>query len=384
MMTKRLPSLLPFLLAAAEAHADPKSFDTSFEGSPFLSARAAGLGETLSTTATALDAFYYNPALIGGVHDKTEKPFLTHLYFPYLGMAAGDGGSSLVTERLQGTALSDDVMADKLSSTFSGSNPYGRISATPVVVFNRLMAGYTINKRVSAVLDETDPAAPRLHLTETSASGPIVGFSATAPKEEFYLGVSVAFMQIEQTDASFTQAEFADAAVRKAAIKEGKDKFEGMPIHIGSAYRFKHSLKPAISFVMQDLGTTRYSRKDKSLDPRLQKENALIGFSLSPKIQDWAMVNVTTEFANLTDSSVKFADKFRASTEFTMGERFGADAGFSARLGYTTAGMSYGLGMNLGILHAEIASLAEDIGIDDSKVIERKSVFNIGINIADY
>ncbi|RZA15349.1 MAG: hypothetical protein EOP10_26530 [Proteobacteria bacterium] len=157
-----------------------------------------------------------------------------------------------------------------------------------------------------------------------------------------------------------------------------------MPIHIGSAYRFKHSLKPAISFVMQDLGTTRYSRKDKSLDPRLQKENALIGFSLSPKIQDWAMVNVTTEFANLTDSSVKFADKFRASTEFTMGERFGADAGFSARLGYTTAGMSYGLGMNLGILHAEIASLAEDIGIDDSKVIERKSVFNIGINIADY
>jgi hypothetical protein len=384
MKRKRLPFALSILAGAAPALAAPKGSASSFENSPFISARAAGLGEALSTSATALDAFFYNPSLIGGVHDKADKPLLTHLYVPYLGSSSSDGGHEPTAARLRGEALGSDSIAKDLSKTFGGSHPYGRMSATPVVVFNRLMAGYTFNEHISADLDAEDPASPRLRLTESAASGPLLGFSATAPREEFYLGVSAAFMRIEQTEASFTQTEFADASVRKAMLKEGKDTFEGMPVHIGSSYRFKHSLKPALSLVVQDAGSTRYSRRNKSLEPRIEKENASIGFSLSPKIEDWAMVNVTTEVARLTDADIPFADKFRASTELTFGERFAADAGFSIRLGYRSVGVSSGVGINLGIIHAEIASFVEDIGIQGRKVIERKSVVNIGINIADY
>lgn len=385
MKNKTFPLLAPLLIAlSAEAAADPVDLNTEMENAPFVSARAAGLGQALSPTATALDAFYYNPALIGGVHDKNDKPFLTHLYIPYIASEVSPGSNALLTERLTGSSLASDEVKEKLQDVWSNQNHYARGSVTPAVVFNRLMAAYTYSTRTAASLNNSDPANPTLHVAERTISGPMIGFSATAPKEEFYLGVSASFLTIKDAEADWTMADFAMRETRLATLKDGTERYEGMPIHIGSAYRFNHALKPAISLVVQDIGSTRYSPANKAEDVREQKENATLGFSLSPMIKTLGQLNFVTEFTKLTDSSVKFADKLRLSSEFTVGDRFAADAGFSFRLGYTTAGMNYGAGMNLGILHAEIASFAEDIGIDKSKVIERRSVMNIGINIADY
>lgn len=382
-MMKKL--LAPALLAIApQAFADPKDFNSEMDNAPFVSARAAGLGQALSPIANGLDAFYYNPALIGGVHEKAAKPMLTHLYIPYIATETSPGSHGFMTKRLTGSSMSSNEIAEKISDVWNNKSYYERVSATPVVVINRLMAGYTYSSRSSANLDNSDSANPLLQVSERTTSGPIVGFSATAPKQEFYLGVSVSFLTIRDTAANWSAADFASRETRLPVLKEGTERYEGMPIHIGSAYRFAHAWKPAITMVMQDVGSTRYSPADKTKDTRVQRDNFTMGFGISPSLSTIGQLNVVSELTSLTNSSVKFADKLRLSSEFTMGDRFGADAGLSFRLAYTSAGMNYGAGINLGILHAEVASYAEDVGKDMHKMVERRSVVNLGINIADY
>ena len=70
--------------------------------------------------------------------------------------------------------------------------------------------------------------------------------------------------------------------------------------------------------------------------------------------------------------------------EFSLGKRFAGDAGFSLRSGYNSAGLSYGCGINLGILGINASSFAEDVGVNNKRVVERRFVVNFAVNVADY
>jgi hypothetical protein len=126
----------------------------------------------------------------------------------------------------------------------------------------------------------------------------------------------------------------------------------------------------------------------KSDDPETKtqriKEDVTLGLALSPNLGKWGMLNVVLEANQLTQKAIPSKDKLRFGTELTIGNAFGAESGFSVRTGYSFAGISYGLGVNAGMFGLQAASFAEDIGADADRVIERRTVINLGINIADY
>ena len=70
--------------------------------------------------------------------------------------------------------------------------------------------------------------------------------------------------------------------------------------------------------------------------------------------------------------------------EFNLGQKLGAFAGMSLRAGYNSAGVSYGLGGNLGILSLNVTSFSENVGLDNASIIEERYVVNFGINVADF
>ncbi|RYZ51086.1 MAG: hypothetical protein EOP07_21940 [Proteobacteria bacterium] len=375
---------LSLLFLTAPLLAEPINLATNLDRAPWISARAAGLGQTLSGNANGLDAYYYNPALIGGFRSAKEQPFLTHLFMPYIGNNSESGSNKIITQQLGGEKLEDNAVSNLLAPAFEGERPYTAASLTPVAIFNRLMAGYTYNSRTAAYRNDDDPALPKIHIDQRTLSGPFIGFSAVAPKNDFYLGVSAAFLKSSTVQSDLDATAFATRDSRKLAFEADKETYEGMPINIGMHYRFSGMLKPNISAVVNDVGSTRFSPADKTEETLIQKEKVTLGLGISPMLKTWGTLNVMLEATDLTQHEIKTRDKFRASTEFTVGDRFGADAGLSFRLGYTSAGMSFGAGINLGILNAQIASFAEDIGADGHRVIERRSVLNLAINIADY
>lgn len=380
----RLLAALILLLGTTPLWASPLNLATSFDNAPWISARAAALGQCLSTSANGLDSYYYNPAIIGGIREKGDKPYLTHLFVPYVGNASTEGGNAILSERLGGAPLEGDVVSGQLNPAWNGDRPYAALSLTPIFLFNRFMAGYSYTTRTAASLNDADPAASKIHVESRTMSGPFLGFSAIAPKQDFYLGVSAAYLKSSAVTADVDQSAWATEASRKAAFDAGKSSYEGMPINIGMLYRFPVALRPSISAVVNDIGSTRYSPSDKTQDSMVQEESVTLGLGIAPMLKNWGTLHVVAEATNLTRHDLPTRDKLRASTEFTVGDRFGADAGLSFRLGYTSAGLSYGAGLNLGILNMQMASFAEDIAVGSNRVIERKSVVNIGINIADY
>ncbi len=371
-------------LISSPVWASPLDLNTGFDGTPWISARAAALGQCLSPIANGLDAFYYNPAMIGGLRDKVEGPYFTHLFLPYLGNISSPGGNKILTQELNGDHLDSKPVAALLDSAWGGARPYAGFSASPVFIFNRLMAGYTIRGRTASFLNDEDPLAPKIHVESKSLSGPFLGFSAIAPKNDFYLGVSAAYFKSTETKADMEASTFASDEGRKAALTSGKIAYEGMPINIGMLYRFARTWRPSISIVGNDVGSTRYSPADKTKETAVDKENITVGLGISPPISSWGTLHLMAEATNITQRDLPSRDKFRASSEFTMGNRFGASSGLAVRFAYTSAGLSYGAGLNLGILTAQIASFAEDIGAGSIRVIERRSIVNIGINIVDY
>lgn len=375
---------LSLIFLTAPLIAEPINLATSLDRAPWISARAAGLGQTLSGSANGLDAYYYNPALIGGFRSGKDQPFLTHLFMPYIGNSSEQGSNKIITQQLGGEKLEDNAVADLLQPAFDGDRPYTAVSLTPVAIFNRLMAGYTYNSRTAAYRNDEDPAVTKIHVDQRTLSGPFIGFSAIAPKNDFYLGVSAAFLKSSTVQSDLDASTYATRDSRKLAFEADKETYEGMPINIGMHYRFTNMLKPNISAVVNDVGSTRFSPSDKTEETLIQKEKVTLGVGIAPMLKNWGTLSVILEATDLTQHEVSTRDKFRASTEFTVGDRLGADAGLSFRLGYTSGGMSFGAGINLGILNAQIASFAEDIGADGRRVIERRSVLNLAINIADY
>jgi len=275
-------------------------------------------------------------------------------------------------------------MAEQFQKAWQGEHPYAAVSATPVFLLNRLMLGYTYRTRNASYLSDSDPLVEKIHIDTKTVSGPFVGFSAMAPKNDFYLGVSAAYLKSTQISADMDASTFAANEGRKAALEAGKISYDGMPINIGMLYRFSNPIKPSISMVVNDVGGTRYSPSDKTQEFQIQEQNITVGLGISPMISTWGTLHVALEGTHLTDAGLDSREKFRASSEFTMGNRYGADSGLSVRLGYSIAGLTYGAGLNLGILSFQVASFVEDIGAKSVSVVERRSVINLGINIADY
>ena len=63
----------PLFSQEAATEITESDIQTVLDPSPFLSARASGLGGAMSTLSDGTEAVYYNPAGIGGLHIGSKK-----------------------------------------------------------------------------------------------------------------------------------------------------------------------------------------------------------------------------------------------------------------------------------------------------------------------
>lgn len=380
--------LLILGLAPSGVYAQEKiSFDphASFDRSPWVSARAAGMSEAVSPIANGLEAPYYNPALIGGLNYKQMRGPVSNLQFPSVGAAWGPSSMPLMKEVAQGGSPRTPAAAEQLRRAYDGSHAYGRFTLLPTVTFYRVFVGYVYDSRAAAV--PRSDASDVIDVASQQQSGPMLGFSLGSPTRNFYLGLSTAFIQRAEIQGSIPLSVPDPAEGEEDALPQGFDlienRFRGSPLHLGTLYSFNYRWRPSISLVARNLLGTLYSSSNSEVASYKEREDITLGFGLSPNLGTWGIWSSVLEFADTTRSDKSFASKVRFGSELTFGNAFGAQAGFALRMGYRQAGPSFGLGVNLGLIGIQAATYAEDIGIDGERMIERKSMVNVGINIAD-
>jgi hypothetical protein len=355
---------------------------TVYDNAPWISARAAGMSEAVDPIANGMEAPYYNPAAIGGLHYKQERPAVSQLYFPYLGVAYNRSSQSLNQALQSGGDLNDSSVANELLQAYDGEHPYARLSLLPALTVYRTFVALTYDVRAMSTPNSTDNDL--LDVNYREQSGPVIGTSIASPKRDLYLGVSAQYLSRKVIQGSFPLATVNDVDLRRKAFRESQEKYTGVPVHLGALWIGSYRWRPSVSLVARNAGGTEMKSADPETKSQRIKEDMTLGLGLSPNLGKWGMLNVVLEANQLTQKSIPSKDKIRFGSELTVGNAFGAEAGFSVRAGYSFAGISYGLGVNAGMFGLQAASFAEDIGADASRVIERRTVINLGINIADY
>ena len=92
---------------------------------------------------------------------------------------------------------------------------------------------------------------------------------------------------------------------------------------------------------------------------------------------------MVVEGNRLTDKNTAVNKKFRTGAELLLGTGHGRPT-FSLRTGYNLAGVSGGLGLDLGLVGIQYANQAVDVGIDNVHVTERRHVGVFVVNVAEY
>lgn len=375
-----LLSLAPSQLGAQTIEPTAAEAQTVVDDSPFATARAAAMGGAISPLADGPGAYYYNPAGIGWVQDRKSQSLVRQLHFPYVGVSFNENSRNLYDDFEEEGARSDPIIGSAVVDAHAGKRQYARVSLLPNVVLGRLMVGGLVDQQLAAVPTGTDGVIDTRYV---QSSGVVFGTSASDPKGRLSLGVSSGMISRTDVKGNFLYTDMADTATRKQVLADSTEKYSGTPINAGLVWRLSPKGNPSISVAMRDLGGTTYSNSSADGEDLVIKEDMTIGFGLSPNLGKWGQLNLALEGGRLSDGEVAINKKTRVGLELTLGGK-GSAALLALRSGYNYAGASYGASINLGLLGMQYSNHAEDIGIGNRRVIERRSTAIFTVNVAEY
>lgn len=346
----------------------------------WTSARAEAMGGALSTLADESEAPYYNPAGIGGLQPMKKRNFIRTLHFPFFGVGMNENSLGMYNDLWGKT--SNPELAQAVLDANAGKPQYGRVSFVPKLGLGRLLVAYNYDVQMAAVQPTSSSDLIDTHYRVSS--GPGVGYSVTNNDQSLSLGAFVNWNTRKETHADISWADMDNPNSRKSALSSDASTYAGMVSNVGFIWKLGKIASPTLAVVARNAADTKYELKAGSGESYVEQQDLTIGFSLAPQLGKWGRLHWLIEGGSLSDDDVSLRKKLRSGLELTLGERYGSDAAVALRAGWKDAGASYGLGFNIGLIRLEAAQYAEDIGVGNQRVIERRSVGIITINVAEH
>jgi hypothetical protein len=352
---------------------------TLIDETPLASPRAAAMGGALVTTADDLDATFANPAGIGGLNWKEKSvPWARKLYFPYVSVAANQNSAGLYHEYREQQGQSDSAVGRAIANTHEGERQYGRTNLALGLVFGRTIVVPFQDMQLAATKHAGD--ADAIDVRYRSMSGIGYGFSAQDPEGRISLGYFGYTATRKETEGEFAYQDFIDKAERSSAIADNSTTYTGVGHNVGGIFRLAKTAKPTLGLALKNAGDTTFKGGGDAL---VLKQDLSAGFSLTPMLGKIAHLHVVLEADRLLDDAVAFTKKYRFGTELALGG-FGSYATLALRGGYNDAGPSGGVMLNLGLLGLEASTYGVDLGSGNEKVIERRYMGSVVINVAEF
>jgi hypothetical protein len=362
---------------------------TVLDPSPVTSARAAGMGGTLSTIADGGEASYYNPAAIGGIHWEGTPPDVRELYFPQVSIAANEHAADLAQKMFKEGATGDSAIGQAIVDAQSTDRQYARTSQQLSLTWKRLRLGYFNDVQLAAVKrEDLDEGSGNIETKFQNRRGIRAGISATDSKERFYLGLSSNFEDLNQISGTFSYIDFIDQQRRSQITKTNGYDYTGVLSHAGLIWVVSKQWRPSLALVVHDVGDTHYKLKKfpegspESAGNLKVPQDYTLGFSISPNLGKWGHLSYVVEAGALADQKLAVNRKMRTAAELSLGS-FGSRSWFALRSGYNSGTYSVGGLINLGLIQLEFASQGQEVGIDNHRIQDRRYVITLAINVLD-
>ena len=369
----------PVFAQAAAAGSAPKAL-TVIDEDPLPSTRANGMGGALGTTADNLDAAFHNPAGIGGLGPVDRNaPLVRKLYFPEITAEANKNAEELVSTLKKDGASSNSIVGQTAIDSNADKREFARANVSTGVVLGRALIVPFSDTQIAAV-----PRGGSTNIIDThyrSMNGVGYGFSVQDPTGHLSLGYFGYTAQRTDAIGPMDYTELTTTSQRNAAVKADSTTYNGNGNNLGAIYRLDVPSTPTFGFNLKNAGDTRFKAEGSEPD-LVVKQDPSLAFSLSPRLGK-GQFNFVTEVDELGEPG-PFSKKYHLGTELLLGG-LGSYAVFGIRAGYTNAGPSAGLNLNLGLIGFEASVYYTDLSPTTSdRVVEEREAVTAYVNIAEF
>ena len=136
-----------------------------------------------------------------------------------------------------------------------------------------------------------------------------------------------------------------------------------------------------MTLVLRDVGNTVFKQKGGG-DPTIYEQDLNAGFSLGNAPGKSYNFTYMIEAGRLLDDEVSLDKKLKTAVEWTY-DGTGTYARLGAHAGYTFAGPSAGLSINIGIISMTAGIYSVDIGTGNDRLTEERYTGTFNVNVAE-
>jgi hypothetical protein len=359
----------------------------------YLGARPLGMGDAFVAVADDENAIFHNPAGIGSNNLKS-KSILKSASFPNISFSSNSFTSDLLVNYFNSYEYPSSIINKAVTNRDSSNIVFTRLSLFPNVVIGRLQLGVLVDSYVNGyttILNSTQTSAYSTSITPLTYDrtftlisrdqyGPVIGFSYPFSRR-IILGLGSRFMQRSTKMNTIEANQYGAIDASNKASDKNVNFTYGFAFDTGIILPIQDSINTKIAFSFLDVGDTTYKAASSTSNNEVEKMNIKGGLSISPEISKNVGTIFSIEEERINDPRVDDRNKLRAGCEFSFGEKTGANAPFSARLGYGMQTFSAGMSIYILFANLEIATYGESVPINNGYVIDRRYITKLTVDL---
>ncbi len=323
------------------------------------SARSMAMGGTYISFVKGAESLYHNPAalarvdgfdfIIGQVHGSYSQDASRFV------AQAQSGGSTL-------------TLAD--INKFYGYNSFADVTVKSGFAMPFFAVGvYSTNYILESF---NNPPFPTFNATFISDYGYVVGGAyAFGPDTSF--GIAGRHIQRWGGTQDILITNLVGTNDKTLLQNTFQDKGVGNALDIAIMTTLPGDLKPTLSFVWQDIGRTTFQQSAGIQAPPSQPDNLIFGLSLQ---QEVSIVKWThaIEYKNISTPNEDFTKKIHLGTEASI-------AFVDLRAGLNQGYLTYGAGVDLWFLKADVAAYAAELGNAAGQLRNDRYIFSVTLEM---
>lgn len=325
----------------------------------WTSVRALGMGNAATAVADQADALFYNPAMLmktSGVHWTVMNP-----------RAGLDNPTNL--QAASSLSNSTGNIATAVNNLY-GKNIWaggGALSAVNVPYFG--VAGYA---NTEAGILASNSANPRINLNYYFDYGGVVGIALPVVPGIFGWGVAVRSINRTGTTATIGPAVLGTGSMT-SLTNQLKSRGNGYAVDLGTVITIPAPiLSPTLSFVYRDVGETAFSHDEGAGSPPSVHSEMIAGAAL-PIHLPLLSITPAVDYRYI-------GQNVPTGSNISMGVEVGLPL-LSLRGGMSQGYYTAGVGLDLGIISADVATWGVEIGNYPGQAVDRRYMAQVTIEI---
>ncbi|QLY26102.1 hypothetical protein [Bdellovibrio sp. KM01] len=323
-------------------------------------ARSLGMGGVYVPFVNGADAVFYNPAALGKVQGLDIKA-----------AEIGVSLNSLSQEDIESLQNFDPNDSSTYNSLF-GKRVWVQATGKSAIAVGNFAIGYLNDIETS--LELHNPSYPQFETYFRQDVGYYLGYAINiAPGT--YLGTSVKRVDrwggVKQ-ELSMTDVSNASGFDDIGAFFDDKGQAYGIDMALATTIDLP-LLKPTLALVWQDMGNTAFRKTAGSEAPPHITQNLILGGGVTLDLPGLD-ISAGGEVRHLLEPDIEAGKKLHLGAEISLPV-------FDLRAGYSQGYLSYGVGINLFILHIDAVSYTEELGAYPGQAADNRYMISVGIDL---